>query len=63
MNAIINSWIEQLKRYEKLVATFDGQVEIRLYANKGSVRKRPMIVLNGGSQPTENVLNTTTSAE
>tara|TARA_Y100000814_G_C12270264_1_gene381516 strand:+ start:695 stop:886 length:192 start_codon:yes stop_codon:yes gene_type:complete len=60
---ITNSWIEQLKRYEKLVASFDGQVEIRLYANKGSVRKRPMIVLNGGSQPIENSVNTVNAEE
>ena len=63
MSHVTNSWIEQLKGYEKLVASFDGQVEIRLYSNKGAVRKRPMIVLNGGSQPIENSVNTTNVEE
>jgi len=52
---VIDSWGEQLARIEKLVSTYDGQVEVRLYANRGAVRKRPTIVLNGGPQPMETV--------
>lgn len=52
---IIAAWEQQLARIAPLVASFDGQVEIRLYANRGAVRKRPTIVLNGGPQPVEAV--------
>ena len=52
---IVASWAEQLARIERLVASFDGQVEVRLYANRGAVRKRPMIVLNGGPQQMEDI--------
>jgi hypothetical protein len=27
-----------------------GQVEVRLYASRGKVRKHPLVVLNGGPQ-------------
>jgi hypothetical protein len=50
---VIDSWEQQLARIAALVASFDGQVEVRLYANRGAVRKRPTIVLNGGPQPVE----------
>lgn len=53
---IIDAWEQQLARLSSLVASFDGQVEIRLYANNGAVRKRPTIVLNGGPQPVEAVV-------
>ena len=52
---IIDAWEQQLARIATLVASFDGQVEVRLYANRGAVRKRPTIVLNGGPQPVEAV--------
>jgi hypothetical protein len=52
---IVASWAEQLARIERLVASFDGQVEVRLYANRGAVRKRPTIVLNGGPQQMEDI--------
>jgi len=52
---VIDAWEQQLARIAALVASFDGQVEVRLYANRGAVRKRPTIVLNGGPQPVEAV--------
>ena len=52
---VIAAWEQQLARIAALVASFDGQVEVRLYANRGAVRKRPTIVLNGGPQPVEPV--------
>ena len=52
---VIDAWEQQLARIAALVASFDGQVEVPLYANRGAVRKRPTIVLNGGPQPVEAV--------
>jgi hypothetical protein len=54
-HTVIAAWEHQLARIAALVASFDGQVEVRLYANRGAVRKRPTIVLNGGPQPVEPV--------
>ena len=54
-HTVIAAWEHQLARIAALVAGYDGQVEVRLYANRGAVRKRPTIVLNGGPQPVEPV--------
>jgi hypothetical protein len=45
--AHVQFWIRQL--LDLNLPDTDGQVEVRLYANKGKVRKHPMVVLNGGS--------------
>jgi hypothetical protein len=52
---IIQAWVRQLLDMDPGVVKVgdDGQIEVRLYANKGKVRKAPMIVLNGG--PVENI--------
>lgn len=51
-NEIILTWIAQLTDPEvvSLVEGRSGQVEIRLFANKGKVRKVPTILLNAGPQ-------------
>lgn len=46
--AHVQAWVRQLLELDPAVLAVDGQVEIRLYANRGKVRKSPMIVLNGG---------------
>ena len=49
--AILAAWGEQLNDLTDLLERVaDGQVEVRLYANRGKVRKHPIIVLNGGPQ-------------
>lgn len=47
---VIRSWVAQLldPSITSLVVDRDGQIEVRLYANRGKVRKTPMVVLNGG---------------
>ena len=52
-NAVIEAWEEQLAGCSALIEGYSGQIEIRLYATGRKVRKRPMVVLNGG--PTEMV--------
>ena len=49
---IVEAWARQLLDLAYLLEG-DGQVEIRVYANRGKVRKAPMVILNGG--PQENV--------
>lgn len=44
----VQAWVKQLLDADPGVLSHDGQIEIRLYANHGKVRKQPMIVLNGG---------------
>lgn len=41
----VKAWVRQLL---DLDLPADGQVEVRLFTNNGKVRKKPMIVLNGG---------------
>jgi hypothetical protein len=48
---ILAAWGEQLNAIRDLLERVaDGQVEVRLYANRGKVRKHPIVVLNGGPQ-------------
>ena len=49
---IIAAWIAQLLTDDmaRLVTDRDGQIEVRLYANRGKVRKHPTILLNAGPQ-------------
>lgn len=44
----VRAWVRQLLDLDLPESTFEGQVEVRLYANKGKVRKNPTVVLNGG---------------
>lgn len=46
----VQAWVRQLLDMDPgvLKAGEDGQIEVRLYANRGKVRKQPMVVLNGG---------------
>lgn len=47
----VRAWVEQLLDPEvtRLFDVFpDAQIDIRLSASKGRVRRRPMITLNGG---------------
>lgn len=46
---VITEWVRQLATplIEEAIAE-GGQVEVRLFANKGQVRKDPVIVLNAG---------------
>lgn len=51
---VIAAWIKQLLNDEvQTLAQRDGQVEIRLYANRGQTRKHPMICLNAGPSQME----------
>lgn len=46
----VQVWVRQLLELDLPPSAFaDGQVEVRLYANRGKVRKAPTVVLNGGS--------------
>lgn len=51
-NEVILAWVSQLLSAEvvSLVEGREGQIEIRLFANRGKVRKNPMILLNAGPQ-------------
>lgn len=47
----LRAWIEQLLEPEvtRLFDVFpDGQIDVRLTASKGKVRRRPTIIVNGG---------------
>ena len=53
LNPTIRAWIDQLLDPEVvglLEAFPEGQVDIRLSASKGRVRRRPVLVVNGGPQ-------------
>lgn len=51
---VIQAWIKQLLSTEiQDLATRDGQLEVRLYANRAQVRKHPMICLNAGPSQME----------
>ncbi len=46
----VQAWVRQLLELDLPTSAFEsGQVEVRLYANRGKVRKHPTVVLNGGS--------------
>lgn len=51
--AVVKAWFRQLldpQVVEMVRQAGDGQVEIRLAANRGRVRSRPVITIHGGSQ-------------
>jgi hypothetical protein len=54
---IVASWVGQIldPEIQDLVERSNGQIEVRLFANAGKVRKRPMILLHAGPQPNEDV--------
>jgi hypothetical protein len=51
---VIQAWLRQLLDPDLLQlierATSDHQVEVRLYANMGRVRKRATLIMDGGPQ-------------
>lgn len=56
VNPVIQAWVRQILSptfVRMLEVVADGQIEIRLFANRGKVRKEPVIILNAG--PSENV--------
>jgi hypothetical protein len=53
---IIQQWIEQLLSPEfsaMLEAIPYEQIDVRLSASKGKARKNPVIILNGGTTPSQ----------
>lgn len=49
IHPVIVAWMEQLTNEDiTSLVERDGQIEVRLYANRGKVAKTPVIVLNHG---------------
>lgn len=51
--AIVQEWVRQLldPEFVELVrARSGGQVEVRLYSNRGKIRRKPTVLLDAGPQ-------------
>lgn len=49
IHPVVKAWIDQLLSEDMAsLVDRDGQIEVRLFANRGKVNKTPVIVLNHG---------------